>query len=137
MTKIFKKNAIWIIIVALCTATLIPINASAASSKTVRVSGAKMVYKTNVTKNSNLPDVTDLTVKASKKSAVLRWNKCKNITGYFILGSTSNSNTFKQVAKTKKNYYINKKLRKNKTYNYIVCPYKIKNIMYQPNSIKL
>ena len=130
MTKIFKKNAIWIIIVALCTATLIPINASAASSKTVRVSGAKMVYKTNVTKNSNLPDVTDLTVKASKRSATLKWNKCKNITGYFILRSTSNSNTFKQVAKTKKNYYINKKLKKNKTYNYIICPYKIKNKKY-------
>ena len=75
MTKIFKKNAIWIIIVALCTATLRPINASAASSKTVRVSGAKMVYKTNFTKNSNLPDVTDLTVKASKRSAEVRYVK--------------------------------------------------------------
>ena len=132
MTKILNKNIIWAVILSLICASFIPIEASAASSKTLTKNGIKMQYKVKIVKNQNFNSdyAKNLTVKSSKTKASLKWNKVSGASGYFVLKKSPKSKVFKQIAKTKKTSFTDKRLKKNKTYSYVVYPYKIKGGKY-------
>lgn len=75
-------------------------------------------------------------VKAAKKKATIKWKKISYASGYEIYRSTKAKKGFKKVAtvSSKKNSYVNKKLKSKKTYYYKVRAYKkIKGKKYYSN----
>lgn len=54
----------------------------------------------------------------------ITWNKATNATGYKIYRATSKNGKYTYIKATKSKYYIDKKVKKGKTYYYKVKPYR-------------
>ena len=68
--------------------------------------------------------------KSSKRSVKISWKKQKNASGYEVYRSTKKNKSFKKITTLKKAgkvIYVNKKLKKGKTYYYKVRAYKTVN----------
>ena len=66
--------------------------------------------------------------KSSKRSVKISWKKQKNASGYEVYRSTKKNKSFKKITTLKKAgkvTYVNKKLKKGKTYYYKVRAYKV------------
>ena len=66
--------------------------------------------------------------KSSKRSVKISWKKQKNASGYEVYRSTKKNKSFKKITTLKKAgkvIYVNKKLKKGKTYYYKVRAYKV------------
>ena len=66
--------------------------------------------------------------KSSKRSVKISWKKQKNVAGYEVYRSTKKNKSFKKITTLKKAgkvTYVNKKLKKGKTYYYKVRAYKV------------
>lgn len=66
--------------------------------------------------------------KSSKRSVKISWKKQKNVSGYEVYRSTKKNKSFKKITTLKKAgkvIYVNKKLKKGKTYYYKVRAYKV------------
>lgn len=61
---------------------------------------------------------------SKKKSVTLKWGKISGANGYAVYRATSKKGKYKKVASVKKPQYVNKKLKKGKTYYYRVRAYR-------------
>ena len=134
MTRTINKSLVVLIIITLITTMFMPIQASAAESqgKTFTKNGVKMQYKQKVVKNKSLLSsyAKDLRVVSATNKATLKWNKVSGASGYFVLYSRKGNGTYKQIARTSKTSYTDRGLKKNKSYYYVVYPYKKKGGKY-------
>lgn len=72
--------------------------------------------------------------KANKKTITISYKKIKNISGYKIYRKTNKKYT--KIATTTKTKYIDKNVKKGKTYTYKIKPYKkIGNKIYYGKAI--
>lgn len=95
-----------------------------AEKKFVQLDKAKK--KSDLARKKKLPGKVSLKVKAGKKQVTLSWKKTKKAKGYIIYRSTSKNGKYAKVkviknGKTLK--FINKKLKKGKTYYYKICAF--------------
>ena len=61
--------------------------------------------------------------KQGKKSAVLKWNRINSVTGYQVYRRTGTFGKYSKVKTLNSTSFVNKKLKKNKTYYYKVRAY--------------
>lgn len=69
--------------------------------------------------------VTGLKVKAGKKKATVTWNEADNADGYQVCRCTTKYGTYTAVKSTTATKFVNKNLKKGKTYYYKVRAYRI------------
>ena len=81
--------------------------------------------KTNTKITGTLPTKPSVTKlkKQGKKSAVLKWNRINSVTGYQVYRRTGTFGKYSKVKTLNSTSFVNKKLKKNKTYYYKVRAY--------------
>ena len=135
MSKVVNKSIAAITIIALVLTMFAPMQASAASIKEAKHftrGGVNQTYDQKVVTNSysGKKAAKKVKVTSTKSTAKIKWNKSSGSKGYFVLRATSKNGKYRQIAKVSgvnKRTYTDKKLKKNKSYYYIVYPYKVKN----------
>lgn len=74
-----------------------------------------------------VPATPSVSLKSGKRKATIKWNRVSGASGYQIYRSLKRTSGFKAVKTIKKGstkYFVNKKLKKGKTYYYKVRAYK-------------
>lgn len=97
------------------TTTQTKANTTTAEKKTTKIAKPSRVSKLKVKKTS-------------KRVVKVSWKKQKNVSGYEVYRSTKKNRSFKKITTLKKAgkiSYVNKKLKKGKTYYYKVRAYKV------------
>ncbi len=87
--------------------------------------GCRYTLLADYTKAPSAPKISS--VKAGKKSAVVKWKKVSGATGYYVYRSTSKKGGFKKVQTLKRASALswkNQKLKSGKKYYYKVAAYK-------------
>ncbi len=87
--------------------------------------GCRYTLLADYVKAPSAPKISS--VKAGKKSAVVKWKKVSGATGYYVYRSTSKKSGFKKVQTLKKVSalsWTNKKLKSGRKYYYKVAAYK-------------
>ena len=98
--------------------------------KSINVSKKYGEFSKKLTVKTASKAPTGLKVTAGKKSASLKWNKVKGVTGYEVYMSNKSKSGFKKVATLKnasKVKYMKKKLKSNKAYYFKVRSYTMKS----------
>ncbi len=89
-------------------------------------SKVKSVYSSSSSAKAILKTPTIKVKKMGSDKVKVTWSKVSNAKNYTIYRATSKNGTYKKVDTTKKTYFTNKKLKKNKIYYYKVkANYKI------------
>ena len=87
--------------------------------------GCRYTLLADYVKAPSAPKIS--TIKAEKKSAVVKWKKVSGVNGYYVYRSTSKKGGFKKVQTMKKASALswkNKKLKSGRKYYYKVAAYK-------------
>ena len=95
------------------------------SSSWLAPEGCRYTLLADYTKAPSAPKISS--VKAGKKSAVVKWKKVSGATGYYVYRSTSKKGGFKKVQTLKRASALswkNQKLKSGKKYYYKVAAYK-------------
>lgn len=92
----------------------------------VRALGGKNFYSSYsaVAKAKPVPAKVTLKAKAGKRSATLSWTKVSGASGYKVYRATKKNGSYKRICTTTKTKFVNKSLKKGKTYYYKVRAYK-------------